>query len=194
MGKTVTRLYSQFKPENYHIELTPDDQNLTFSAYVTVRGKKIGRPSKRLTFHQKDLKFKKVNLYRKLKNGEGELIPITRTNVHKSYDEIRIHTDQMLYPGEYLVHFEYSGVITRPMNGLYPCFFEHEGKQKKLLATQFESHHAREVFPCIDEPEAKATFDLALVIPNDDARITIANTPAHEPIVEGDKKTIIFDT
>ncbi len=56
----------------------------------------------------------------------------------------------------------FEGVITRPMNGIYPCVFEHDGEQKKLIATQFESHHAREAFPCIDEPEAKAKFDLSL--------------------------------
>jgi aminopeptidase N len=48
------------------------------------------------------------------------------------------------------------------MHGLYPCYYEHGGEKKELLATQFESHHAREAFPCVDEPEAKATFDLTL--------------------------------
>ncbi len=61
------------------------------------------------------------------------------------------------------------------MHGLYPCFYEHEGKKKKLLATQFESHHAREVFPCVDEPEAKAIFDLTLTTPKRET--VLSNTP-----------------
>jgi aminopeptidase N len=48
------------------------------------------------------------------------------------------------------------------MHGLYPCYFEIDGKKQELLATQFESHHAREVFPCVDEPAAKPTFDLTI--------------------------------
>ena len=49
------------------------------------------------------------------------------------------------------------------MHGLYPCYFTHDGIKKQLFATQFESHHAREVFPCVDEPAAKAEYDLTLV-------------------------------
>ncbi|MGB2787327.1 MAG: M1 family metallopeptidase, partial [Candidatus Saccharimonadaceae bacterium] len=46
--------------------------------------------------------------------------------------------------------------------GLYPCYYNHDGVKKELMMTQFESHHARQVFPCVDEPAAKATFDLTL--------------------------------
>src|SRR5690606_24272416 len=63
------------------------------------------------------------------------------------------------------------------MDGLYPCYFTHAGVDKKLFATQVESHHAREVFPCIDEPAAKATFDLTLLTPVDSNSTVLANTP-----------------
>jgi puromycin-sensitive aminopeptidase len=168
---------------------------MTFTGTVTIQGKKVGKPSKRLTLHQKDLKVTKASIVQ-LDKADKKVkdVEVTRINVHAKQEEVRLHTAEMVYPGKYWVSLEFSGKITRPMNGLYPCFFEHDSKQKQLLATQFESHHAREVFPCIDEPEAKATFDLALTLPDTPGRVTIANTPAHEPMKENGNITTIFDT
>ena len=174
MGKTVKRLYSQFQPSHYVLDLHPDREVQTFNGSVIIEGQKTGRPSQRLTFHQKDLKITKATVIRHDKTGQHD-IPVDRINTHNKFDEVRLHAKEILYPGKYTVTLEFTGRITKPMNGMYPCFFEHDGKQKQLIATQFESHHAREVFPCVDEPEAKATFDLTLITPAGDR--VISNTP-----------------
>jgi aminopeptidase N len=177
MGKKVTRLYEQFQPEHYDLNLDVDPEAMTFNGTVAVRGKKVGRPSERITFHQKDLKITSASIVKHGKKGD-QAVEVNRVNNQNSYDEVRLHADKQLYPGEYTVTMEFSGVITEPMHGIYPSFFEHDGRQKKLIATQFESHHAREAFPNIDEPEAKATFDLALVTPAGET--VLANTPIKE--------------
>jgi aminopeptidase N len=163
MKKKVTRLLEQFAPNHYDLQLTIAEDKRTFSGSVTITGKKVGRPNKRITLHQKALKIKLVKLKKVDKNGKLTDFPIDRTNPHPAYDEFRIHTETDIYPGEYIIELEFSGDISKNMEGIYPCFFEHEGEQMQLIATQFESHHAREVFPCIDEPAAKATFQLTLL-------------------------------
>jgi len=172
--KSVKRLFSEFVPSNYQLDLELDPARKKFSGSVKIKGRKTGRPSQRLTFHQKDLKVTKASITRHDKRGDEEM-PVDRVNNQKSYDELRLHSSKMLYPGEYTITIEFNGLITDPMNGLYPCYFKHDGQDKMLLATQFESHHAREVFPCVDEPEAKATFDLTITSP-DDGTVVIANT------------------
>lgn len=193
MPSKVRRLYDQFQPENYNLSLKVDDATMTFNGTVRITGKKVGRPSERFTFHQKGLKVTSAVITKNDKNGDQDFIA-ARINNHDSYDEVRLHCDQMLYPGNYTISLEFEGTITRPMNGIYPCFFEHDGKQKQLIATQFESHHAREAFPCIDEPEAKASFDLTLVTPEANSKTVIANTPRTKALNAEGWLTSVFDT
>lgn len=186
MAKKVKRLYQSFQPQHYILELVPNRHAKTFSGSVIISGQKIDRPSNRIILHQVGLKILKAHLTFHDKKGDHEII-IDRINLHKKYDEVRLHTSQTLFPGRYTISLDFKGKITRQMNGIYPCDFKLRGKDKQLIATQFESHHAREVFPCIDEPEAKATFDLKLTTPIGEE--VISNTPivSQEKLVDDSK-------
>lgn len=173
-SRDVKRLFAQFQPKKYILDIVVDRENMTFGGHVIISGRRAGRPSQRLTFHQNGLKITAAHVIFHDKKGDHE-IAIDRLNHHQAYDEIRLHAKQMLYPGLYTVRMEFEGTVTRPMNGVYPCYFKHRGKEKQLIATQFESHHAREVFPCVDEPEAKAVFELTLTHPSNET--VISNTP-----------------
>jgi puromycin-sensitive aminopeptidase len=190
MGKKVTRLFEQFQPENYELTLYPDRDAMAFSGTVVIRGRKTGRPAQRLTFHQKGLKITSATATKHGKKDEA--VELTRINSQDSFDEVRLHAAEMIYPGEYTVTMEFEGEITRPMQGIYPCSFKHDGKDKQLIATQFESHHAREAFPCIDEPEAKATFDLTLTTPAKEP--VLSNTPVKAQSAKGKLQTTTFET
>ena len=191
MKKTVTRLFEGLKPSNYQLSLTLKPKKMTFSGSVIIKARKIGAPTQRITLHQKGLGVISAKITRHDKHGSEE-IPVSRINSHKLYDELRLHSSKKLFPGEYTITLEFKGKITDPMNGLYPCYFTHDGQDKKLLATQFESHHAREVFPCIDEPEAKATFDLTLTTPK--SGTVLANTPVASSENHGNSITTVFET
>jgi len=191
MTKKVKRLFNEFQPKHYIIDLKPDRKDMTFSGEVIISGQKLGRPNKRITLHQHGLIIKSAHVTRHDKQGDHD-IAVSRINNHKSYDEVRLHTDGMLYGGQYTISLSFHGKITRSMSGIYPCFFKENGKEQKLIATQFESHHAREVFPGIDEPEAKATFDLSLITPSGET--VISNTPVKKQTLEGKKLKTEFET
>lgn len=174
MAKSVTRLYDSFHPDHYDLYLDIDDHKLTFSGKVVITGQKVGRPSHRISLHQKDLTILNANITYVGKHGDKDLT-VDRINRQKTADEVRIHTAEQLLPGVYTVSVEFSGKITDPMHGIYPSNFKHNGKDKHIISTQFESNHAREAFPCIDEPEAKAMFDLTLQTSADVA--VVSNMP-----------------
>lgn len=165
MSKTVARLYNSFQPSNYKLRLAPDLATNIVTGSVTITGKKSGRPSQRLTFHGKGLKITEATITKHDKKSGESTVTVARINLQKTLDEIRIHTEALLYPGDYSVTMHFTATLQTGMHGIYRSNYELDGKPKAVVSTQFESHHAREAFPCIDEPEAKATFDLTLVTP-----------------------------
>ncbi len=75
------------------------------------------------------------------------------------------------------IKVNFHGQLNRNMQGCYLSTYNFQGEEQRLVATQFESHYAREAFPCIDEPAAKATFGLTLIVPDRcGADVILANT------------------
>jgi aminopeptidase N len=89
-----------------------------------------------------------------------------------------------------VVEIGYHGTLNENMQGAYLSTYEYKGKTEVIVATQFESHYTREAFPCIDEPGAKAVFELA-IITSDDKDLILANTPV---LNKKDNKTIFEPT
>lgn len=176
--QSVSRLNKTFSPTHYDLSLVLDRPGRTFSGTATINGEVFASGEVRL--HAKDLAIETVTVDAHAANWHQE-----------ENDELVIATDS-IKPGTHVVVLRFSGTITDAMHGLYPCYFEHNGEKKELLATQFESHHAREVFPCIDEPEAKATFDVTLTT---ETGITVlGNMPISNQREENGKLVTSFAT
>lgn len=175
----VSRLITQFIPEHYNLSLVLERKERRFSGLVTLNGTSVtGQGSMRV--HAKELTIQSVTV-----DGKAATFSATEN------DELIIsHPD--LNEGRHIIAVAFDGVITDAMHGLYPCYFTHDETKKELLATQFESHHAREVFPCIDEPEAKATFDVALTTEPD---VTVlGNMPIKQQQAEDNRLVTTFET
>lgn len=146
---SVSRLIRTFVPEHYTVSISFERPARTFSGTVTINGtaKDIDGT---LHLHAKDLTIHSTLV-------DGKKASFRKVDDH----EISItHSD--LQAGDHIIVIEFSGAITDDMSGIYPSYYTENGTKKELIVTQFESHHAREAFPCIDEPEAKATFDVTL--------------------------------
>lgn len=145
----VPRLLDTFTPNHYNLtlDLTCAEEK-EFSGTVIISGNST---SESILLHSKGLTI------------QSAIIDNQPADVSfGEFDELRL-SQPNLKNGNHTIHIIFSGNITDAMHGLYPCYFTHDGIKKQLFATQFESHHAREVFPCVDEPAAKAEYDLTLI-------------------------------
>lgn len=177
--QTVSRLIEQFIPEHYQLTLDIQRPQRTFSGVMTINGTSVQDTGK-IIVHAKDLVVASVTV-------DGKEADFTQNE----NDELSIvHPD--IHAGRHIVAIAYSAEITDGMHGLYPCYYQHDGVKKELVATQFESHHAREAFPCIDEPEAKATFDITLITEQD--IMVLGNMPVKQQSVEDNTLVTVFDT
>ena len=145
----VPRLLDTFTPNHYNLtlDLTRAEKK-EFSGTVIISGDSTGES---ISLHSKGLTIQSATIDNQpadVSFGEFDELRLSQPNLKNRKHTIRI---------------DFSGNITDAMHGLYPCYFTHNGVKKQLFATQFESHHAREVFPCVDEPAAKAEYDLTLI-------------------------------
>ncbi len=176
---TVERLIEYFIPTHYDLHMDIDGTARKFEGTVTIQGSSVA-DNQPIKLHAKDLTVTAATI---------DDQPATHTT--GKHDELAV-TIGGLAAGEHIVHVTFNGTITDAMHGLYPCYYEHDGVKKELFATQFESHHAREVFPCIDEPAAKATFDLQLTSEPD--QTVLSNMPVKDQATEDNRLTTRFET
>ena len=61
-----------------------------------------------------------------------------------------------------------------------------------MFSTQFQSCDARRAFPCFDEPNIKATFDVEIEIPNDQTALSNMPEKGARP-GKGGRKIVSFE-
>ena len=172
------RLTDHFAPDNYQLHIDIDRPARKFNGTVSIRGTMVRDGS--VWLHAKDLKISECLV-------DGNVT-----------DHVVGTDDQLELPvasatgTSHEISLRFSGDITDQMHGMYPCYFDHDGFSKELIATQFESHHAREVFPCIDEPSAKATFGVTLA--TEPGITVLGNMPVRTQQVRNGKMETSFET
>ena len=81
-----------------------------------------------------------------------------------------------LPPGACTISCRFTGTLNDKLRGFYrSTYTDPDGETQTIATTQFESVDARRCFPCFDEPDRKAVFEIALIVdPDVDA---ISNSP-----------------
>ena len=157
----MEQLAKHFTPELYEIELRINKDTEQVQGRVKIQG--VAKSST-VKLHAKNLKIHQLTVNQRpttfTEDAETETISFT----------------SQVSDAEISIEARYSLQLSHGMTGLYLSTYEHEGKTERIVSTQFESHYARMMFPCVDEPVAKAKFSLK-VIDTDSTDTILSNMP-----------------
>ena len=170
----MERFFDYFVPSRYELDLHISADKTNIDAITKISGEAKATTIK---FHAEKLAIKSLKI-----NGEER-------DYRRKSGAIII---EGVKKGPVELEFAYYAPVKTDMQGVYLSTYTDHGKEHRIVATQFESHYARECFPCIDEPAAKAVFSLAIHTdtPTD---TVLANMPVKSEITEGETKTVVFE-
>jgi tricorn protease interacting factor F2/3 len=153
-------------PINYDLQFEPDLSKFKF------RGKeKIliqTKPTRQIVLNSAELEIKDCQIIFNKKT----IKPKIRLDAKK--EELTLSLPEKI-SGKGVLLIDFIGTLNDKLVGFYRSKYECKGKERHLATTQFEAADARRAFPCWDEPEAKATFDVSLIVDNN--YTAISNMP-----------------
>ncbi|TQS33713.1 hypothetical protein Golomagni_05930, partial [Golovinomyces magnicellulatus] len=176
------------KPVHYSLSIKDMDfKNWTYQGLVTIESE-IVKPTTEITLNTLELKL--IDAKVTVQNTKAEQ---TWSSKHFSYD-IKPQRATITFDEEIPVSkkatltIQYEGSINADMAGFYrskytPTIPATEATPRDddwhyMISTQFESSDARRAYPCFDEPNLKASFDLELEVPS--TLVALSNMPVKE--------------
>ena len=187
MANATTQLPRGVVPSHYAIEVTPHADKLAFDGKARI-DLNVAEATDRIVLQAIDMSFANSRLVA----ADGSSMP-ARVVVDADAQTAAFLFDKPLAPGGYVLSTDYSGVIGTQANGLFALDYQTDAGKKRALFTQFENSDARRFMPCWDEPNFKATFDLAVNAPAGD--MVVGNMPAASTRDIGNgMKQVVFQT
>ncbi len=164
------------------INTVKSDDNYTASVEIIFN---IDEQTKEIELDSKELKIIKCDFYSESHENQPSL------NFKSKNNKLVINSSSKFEKEENVkLRIEFEGKIADDLKGIYASkYLSNSGKEEKLISTQFEPTDARNAFPCIDEPNYKAKFNLTLIIHSN--LTAISNMPIEKTKNLNEKETQI---
>lgn len=145
-------------PIHYSLEFEPIFKNFTFNGkeIITIYCKESINS---IVLHCAELKIKSCYV------RHARTLQKANLKIDVKREELTI-TIKNKIKGMAFIEIEFAGNLNDRLLGFYRSQYTQNGKTKFLATTQFEAADARRAFPCWDEPQIKATFDISIMVEN----------------------------
>ena len=176
------RLGRAVVPELYKLRVDTDMKRCIFSGSESIYAK-VTESSDRIVMNSYMLKIKEAYVINR--NSRIDAKPVTDDKIQR----LTLLLDRKVI-GSVEICIRFEGKAGERMAGLYRSSYKEKGKAVNILTTQFEALYARQAFPCFDEPELKAAFELTLSADKDYK--LVSNMPAKSTVVKNGRKCSVF--
>ncbi|KAI8424597.1 hypothetical protein MSG28_003037 [Choristoneura fumiferana] len=200
------RLPTTTRPRHYVVSLTPYFETapagltpFSFTGDVTIYMQPTTWFANQIVLHCNDLTIQSLTVSYTDTSGVTHEIaaPNQEFTCVMPYSFLYIQTTEMMWASqEYVIRASFTGNLQENMRGFYRSWYvDSTGNKRWMATTQFQPGHARQAFPCYDEPGFKATFDITM---NREANFseTIGNMPIRvsTPLENGRIADVFYTT
>lgn len=161
-------------PRHYDLDFAPDLD----AGRVAVRERihlEVRRPTRKLVLHGVGLEVRSASL-----RAAGRKVAVT-AKPGGDGQTLAFQLASEIPPGPARLDLSLVAELRSSLSGMYVARHEED----RFVVTQFESTDARGAFACLDEPDAKATFDVAVSGPADWLVVSNQAEAVAEPLAKG---------
>jgi puromycin-sensitive aminopeptidase len=160
------RLPRSVVPHRYTLALQPDLAAATFVGHVIIDAN-VNEPVGQIVLNAAELEVSEVKV-------GGESAPFS---LHEATERLVIDTAHEA--GTTTIELTFTGTLNDKLRGWYRSTYKDEQGTEHVIATsQMQATDCRRAFPCFDEPDFKAVFDVTLII--DPELLAVSNGPEIE--------------
>ncbi|KFV46642.1 Glutamyl aminopeptidase, partial [Tyto alba] len=178
------RLPTYIKPVHYDLEMKPEMERDIYTGTVSI-SIALEKSTSYLWLHLRETKITEMPTLRK---SSGQQIALNDCFGYKPQEYIVMKAEAELTgtneSDPYILTLKFQGWLNGSLVGFYRTTYTENGQIKSIAATDHEPTDARKSFPCFDEPNKKATYNISII--HQDAYQALSNMPVQKTVQLGD--------
>uniref|UniRef100_A0A8C3KI73 Aminopeptidase n=1 Tax=Calidris pygmaea TaxID=425635 RepID=A0A8C3KI73_9CHAR len=177
------RLPTYVKPLHYDLEMKPEMEKDTYTGSVSI-SIALERSTSYLWLHLRETKITEMPT---LQKSSGQQFALNDCFEYKPQEYIVMKAETELSATDqsdpYILTLKFQGWLNGSLVGFYRTTYTEDGVVKSIAATDHEPTDARKSFPCFDEPNKKATYNISII--HQEAYQVLSNMPVQQTVPLG---------
>lgn len=183
------RLPRWITPRHYALTLRPDLDTATFDGRAVISAEVV-ETTDQIVLNSHELGIEAVTVT----SDAGVTSVVTGWTLDVTAQRLLISLAEPVEVGRVVIDIEFTGSLNDQLVGFYRSTYTDDSGSHVIATTQFEAPHARQAFPCWDEPDRKATYGVTLEVPSELFAVSNAAEVARTDLGDGLVAVTFADT